>query len=30
MAPCVVALSKGKVDELGARLGAFFVVIALA
>ncbi|KAF8421184.1 MFS transporter [Tirmania nivea] len=30
MTPCVVALSKGRVDELGARLGAFFVVIALA
>lgn len=30
MTPCVVTLCDGKVEELGAKLGAFMVVIALA
>jgi len=28
--PCIVALSKGQVEDLGARMGAFLVVLAVA
>lgn len=30
LTPCIVALSNGKVEELGARMGAFMVVMAVA
>lgn len=30
MTPCVIALSDGNVEALGARLGGFMVVLAIA
>jgi len=30
LTPCIVALSSGGVEDLGARMGAFMVVLALA
>lgn len=30
LTPCIVALSNGRVEDLGARMGAFLVVLAFA